>query len=193
MKSDLSQWDPAMVSSQEDLERKEALVRGISRELGACCERNEPDEDIISDQAKQKAFVGFFGSFRQPFPLESYVQRLVQYSRCSDAAFIAAMVFIRRVQQSHPSLKVTNYSVHRLFITAVVIATKYLDDEIYSNNYYAQVGGLELKEMNELELDMLHLLNFDCSVELGTYSFVEETILLDGFGSEVSRDSIDSQ
>jgi hypothetical protein len=57
--------------------------------------------------------------------------------------------------QNDPSLRITALSVHRLLITAVLVAAKFLDDSYFNNAYYAKVGGISLEEMNALELDFL--------------------------------------
>ena len=36
----------------------------------------------------------------------------------------------------------TSRNVHRLMITAVVIATKYYDDFYFKNTFYAKLGGI---------------------------------------------------
>ncbi|EGG19840.1 cyclin-related 2 family protein [Cavenderia fasciculata] len=48
-----------------------------------------------------------------------------------------------------------------ILITTLVISTKYLDDIFYNNEFYSQVGGINLKEMNKLELDFLNLVKFN--------------------------------
>ena len=57
--------------------------------------------------------------------------------------------------QNDPKLRITALSVHRLLITAVLVAAKFLDDSYFNNAYYAKVGGISLEEMNALELDFL--------------------------------------
>jgi len=36
-------------------------------------------------------------------------------------------------------------------LTAVVIATKYFDDNYYKNSFYAKLGGISLELLNEME------------------------------------------
>ena len=42
----------------------------------------------------------------------------------------------------------------------VVVAAKMLDDRVYSNAYYARVGGVSTQEMNRMEKSFIHLLEF---------------------------------
>lgn len=54
----------------------------------------------------------------------------------------------------------TSLTVHRLLITAVMLAAKLMDDKYYNNAYYAKIGGVAVGELNCMELDMLRLLDY---------------------------------
>lgn len=90
----------------------------------------------------------------------AYVARLSQYAFSSTACLLSAYHYVKRAAAADPSLAPTSLSVHRLLITAVVLAAKYFDDVTYSMGYYAKVGGLPTKELVYLELRMLSLLDF---------------------------------
>jgi hypothetical protein len=51
-------------------------------------------------------------------------------------------------------------NVHRVVVTAVLLAAKFFDDAYYNNAYYAKVGGVLVHEMNGLEVDFLFRINF---------------------------------
>ncbi|GAM22223.1 hypothetical protein SAMD00019534_053980, partial [Acytostelium subglobosum LB1] len=91
--------------------------------------------------------------------VRDYLHRLYKYSPCSKECFVAALVYIDRLI-SECGLIVNSFNIHRILITTLVISTKYLDDIFYNNEYYSQVGGIQLREMNHLELDFLKMLNF---------------------------------
>jgi len=55
-------------------------------------------------------------------------------------------------------------NIHRLIITAVCVAAKFLDDSYYPNLFYSQIGGITLKELNFLEVEFLFGLNFSLHV-----------------------------
>ena len=38
----------------------------------------------------------------------------------------------------------TSLTVHRLLITAVMLAAKLMDDKYYNNAYYAKIGGVAI-------------------------------------------------
>ncbi|OMO99160.1 Cyclin-like protein [Corchorus olitorius] len=54
----------------------------------------------------------------------------------------------------------TSLNAHRLLITSVMIAAKFMDDQCYNNAYYAKVGGVSTEEMNGLEMKFLFSLDF---------------------------------
>lgn len=53
---------------------------------------------------------------------------------------------------------------------ALVIAVKVQDDDYYRNDYYAKIGGISLKELNNLEKEMLQLLNFELFISFELYN-----------------------
>ncbi len=68
-----------------------------------------------------------------------------------------AYAYVLRLEAMSPrgTVLVTSRSAHRVLLVALVLAIKFLDDQYYSNGYYANVGGVELEELNELERRML--------------------------------------
>eukprot|EP00928_Gymnodinium_smaydae_P001573 TRINITY_DN10575_c0_g2_i2.p1 TRINITY_DN10575_c0_g2~~TRINITY_DN10575_c0_g2_i2.p1 ORF type:complete len:200 (-),score=47.78 TRINITY_DN10575_c0_g2_i2:325-924(-) len=94
----------------------------------------------------------------------SYLSRLHRFFQCSDCCFISALVYIERLCKRHPDIIVNEYSFHRLMLTALVVASKFYDDLHYTNNYYAKVGGITMKELNMLEQTLLKLLDWDMHI-----------------------------
>lgn len=46
----------------------------------------------------------------------------------------------------------------------MMLAAKYHDDLFYNNAYFSKLGGLSVAELNNLELDMLHILDYELFV-----------------------------
>jgi hypothetical protein len=55
-------------------------------------------------------------------------------------------------------------NVHRVVITAILLAAKFFDDAYYNNAYYAKVGGVLVSELNSLEVEFLFRINFSLRV-----------------------------
>lgn len=94
----------------------------------------------------------------------NYLQRIGQYADCSPGCFVLSMVYIDRL-----GMRLSPLNVHRLLITAVCVASKFLDDSFYPNSFYAQLGGIPLDELNRLEVEFVFGLNFSLNVTPGEY------------------------
>jgi Cyclin len=90
-------------------------------------------------------------------------QRIHKYASCSNECFTLALIYVDRLIQRNNFL-LTELNVHRVIITAVLLAAKFFDDAYYNNAYYAKVGGVHISEMNSLEVDFLFRINFSLHV-----------------------------
>jgi Cyclin len=92
-------------------------------------------------------------------PLQKYLKRISRYTDCNYETLVCAVMYLLRVSR-RSSVLITSLSVHRLLITSIVIAMKYIEDECYTNRYMAKVGGISLAELNRLEVSFLKKLDF---------------------------------
>jgi len=91
--------------------------------------------------------------------VEAYLERVQKYASCSNECFILALIYIDRLIERNNFL-LTELNVHRVVITAILLAAKFFDDAYYNNAYYAKVGGVLVSELNGLEVDFLFRINF---------------------------------
>jgi hypothetical protein len=57
-----------------------------------------------------------------------------------------------------------------------MVAIKYYDDDYYKNEYYAKVGGLTLKEINQLEMEFLELINYELFINKEVFDVYEDKL-----------------
>ncbi|XP_030511967.1 cyclin-U4-1 [Rhodamnia argentea] len=146
-----------------DLESPDAMPRLIaflSLLLQKVAESNDPGRRI---HPPQRISV-FHGLTRPAISIQSYLERIFKYANCSPSCFVVAYVYLERFAQQQPALPINSLNVHRLLITSVMVAAKFLDDIYYNNAYYAKVGGISTVEMNFLEVDFLFGLGFNLNV-----------------------------
>jgi len=130
------------------------LVPVLSYILSNMVERNDK---IALDDTKRTVF------HAQKSPLISlhrYLERVLSFSPCSNSCFIIALIYIDRIIQNNPKFVLNSLSVHRMLITSVMVATKFIDDETFNNLYYAKVGGLQVSELNKREQAYLTHIDF---------------------------------
>jgi len=134
-------------------------VKVLSDILNSLCKQN------LGFQASKSTASKFSASCVPKISIDEYVSIIVLCSHCSEECFVLALIYLERLVGGNQGLFVNSYNVHRLFLTSVMIAGKYFDDESFDNTYYSRLGGLSLKEINELEREFLLMINFNVHAE----------------------------
>ena len=117
------------------------------------------------------SLITMFHTERVPsISISQYLQRLATYTECSSEVLIQSIIHINRILHHRPSFKINSLNIHRLLLTSLLCSAKFFDDLYYNNAYYARVGGIGNRELNELEIEFLALINFDLFVEFAVYS-----------------------
>jgi hypothetical protein len=128
-----------------------------------------PVLEHLCDMTSDRGPTSFDGVKPPPIELQQYIQRLYSFIPCSSQCFVYAIVYVDRILRMNPRFKLSDLNVHRTFFTALVVASKFYDDEYYSNSWYGRVGGVCAKELNILEASFLKLIQFRCSVSPEEY------------------------
>lgn len=100
------------------------LITFLSSLLKRVSESNDADQN---NQQTQRISV-FHGLSRPTISIHSYLERIFKYANCSHSCFIVAYVYLDRFTQRQPSLPINSFNVHRLLITSVMVAAKFMDD-----------------------------------------------------------------
>lgn len=111
----------------------------------------------------------FHGQRSPGIVLARYVERIFKYAACSPACFLVAYIYLDRLTQHNRDVRVTALSVHRLLVTSVMLAAKFLDDAYFNNAYYARVAGVSTTELNCLELEFLFRVDFQLHVSTSQF------------------------
>ncbi|KAL8141285.1 hypothetical protein V2J09_007306 [Rumex salicifolius] len=136
--------------------------------LSTLLERLTESNDRRRDQASNAT--AFHGVTMPAISIRSYLERIFRYANCSESCFLVAYVYLDRFAQLQPMIgAVDSLNIHRLLITSVLIAAKFMDDMYYNNAYYARIGGISTKEINFLEVEFLFGLGFRLNVNPATF------------------------
>mmetsp|Transcript_31435 Transcript_31435/g.92162 ORF Transcript_31435/g.92162 Transcript_31435/m.92162 type:complete len:362 (-) Transcript_31435:175-1260(-) len=148
-----------MDSTPEQIAEGESVVRV----LAAVLERLIGANSLLAQTDPGK--VTKFHALKAPgIGIHQYLERIHKYASCSTECFVLALIYIDRLIQRNNFL-LTDLNVHRVVITAVLLAAKFFDDAYYNNAYYAKVGGVLISEMNSLEVEFLFRINFSLHVD----------------------------
>ncbi|KAJ6227981.1 cyclin-related 2 family protein [Anaeramoeba flamelloides] len=112
----------------------------------------------------------FYSHEIPPIAIKDYVKRLVQWCPCTKQCFVYAIEYIQRILLAHPEIKINTNNIHRIYFTAVLISSKFCDDFYYDNKGWGKVGGLEIQEVNALEIEFIFLIDFSLNVDIVDYN-----------------------
>jgi hypothetical protein len=130
------------------------LINTLSVIFTDICKEND-----INPIINNKNISLFLTDSIQTITINDYLQRLVKYTQVESSTLIAMLIYIDRLCELNNFI-VNSYNVYKILFSSLIIAIKYNEDEYYDNKFYAKVGGLTLKEMNNLEINYLSLIDF---------------------------------
>lgn len=85
------------------------------------------NEKLLNLKKVKESLTVFHGLKAPNLGIQRYMERIYKYSKCSPSCFVLGLVYMDRYLQQ-PGVYVTALNVHRLLITSVVIAAKFIDD-----------------------------------------------------------------
>ncbi|GKC78783.1 cyclin-P3-1 [Tanacetum coccineum] len=87
----------------------------------------EENEKLLKTTHTKDILTEFHGSRAPTLTIKQYVDRIFRYSRCSPSCFVVAYIYMDRFIQAE-NIILTSLNVHRLLITSIMIATKFIDE-----------------------------------------------------------------
>ena len=96
-----------------------------------------------------------------------YLNRIVIFSNIEENTLISALIYIDTVAKIK---KISQFNVYKILFAAVLVALKFNEDEIYKNNYYAQIAGVSIEELLILENEFLKLIDYKLIIIESTFN-----------------------
>lgn len=112
----------------------------------------------------------FSGQVRPTISIHRYLERIFYNTDCSSCCYAIAFIYVDRFLHLNPSVTIDSFNAHRFLITAILTSVKFMDGSNYGNPHFANMGGISVSEMNELEVDFLFGLRFNLNVKPTTYN-----------------------
>ncbi|GAB4861935.1 Cyclin-U2-1 [Ancistrocladus abbreviatus] len=163
--------------------------------LASLIERNVARNERIAKNCKwalsRHARTRVFDGHEAPdMTVQSFLERIFRYTKAGPSVYVVAYVYIDRLCQNYPGFRISPSNVHRLLITTIMVASKYVEDMNYRNSFFARVGGLTTNELNKLEVDFLFLMGFKLHVNVSVFesycSHLEREVSIGG-GYQIER------
>ena len=98
--------------------------------------------------------------------IHDYVDRIMEYiykeDSHTDGIIINAIVLLKRVSKY---LIINNYNIHRLVGCILMLSQKVYDDQPYNNDCWAIICGVQLDDINRMELDILETIDYNMFIK----------------------------
>jgi len=106
-----------------------------------------------------------------------YALFLFESFQCSSSTALYTFIYLERAARAHHDVQMTPYTVHRLLLSAFVVACKYVEDRRFSMQAFSHVGGVTLKDLLILELSFMKLTCYQFYVSQETFDMCELLVL----------------
>lgn len=96
---------------ERSMAKTQRIIKNCSRSLSKAISTNMFDCREIPDMT-----------------IQSYLERIFRYTRAGPSVYVVAYVYIDRFCQNNPGFRINARNVHRLLITTIMVASKYVED-----------------------------------------------------------------
>ena len=162
--SDLEEMD----SSTNDYESSERnshksndllIIDNISDILLSLIEENKNLYNYEEEISKQKKSI-FFSTEIPSISIKDYLYRIHKYTEVEYNTLILALIYIDKICEK-ASIILSEFNIHLILFTSIIIAIKYNEDLYYDNKYYAKIAGITPKELQKMESEFLRMIKFE--------------------------------
>ncbi len=99
---------------------------------------------------------------------QEYLDIIIENSIASKISMCVSLVYMNRAIKERMMI-FNNNDLILIYFVALCIASKYCDDQPFSNCTYSKILRIPLKRFNELEHHFLKILNYECYIDLEYY------------------------
>jgi len=112
----------------------------------------------------------FYSNSIPQLTIEYYINRILRYMYIENKeeeyyVMIFSMEYINRLREH---VSIDKISIYNIIMTCILVSYKFLCDDTYSNKYCALIGGMSLQELNQFEILLLKILDWDLNVEISS-------------------------
>lgn len=134
------------------------LLSSIALTLEKVIEENK-SLNSYNKRIKDQSSMVFSSSVPPKISLFDYLYRIQLYSEVDDSTLIIALIYIDRLCEIS-TIMLTPHNIHRLLFGSILAAIKYNEDTFYEMKYYAEIAGVDVKELKMLESEFVNMIEF---------------------------------
>ena len=144
-------------------DKKKYITKSISKNLKEIIKEN-----IQNNQMKfvQKD-IFYFNSIPE-ISIDDYINRIYKYTKMNISSLIMSIIYIDRFCETNGYILSLN-NVHRILLAACLLSLKFNEDVNIDAQYYANIAGVPINDLNNLECYLYVKLKFSLFVEYDFY------------------------
>jgi len=116
---------------------------------------------------------------RPNIDLDYFMKRIAEETYISNEALIFSIVNLSQLMEMVPTFPINIFTIHRLLLISMMVSAKYFDDHYVNNAVYARAGGIPIKELNQLEVTFMFLLQFKLYLDEVTYGNIFKELVIE--------------
>lgn len=96
-------------------------------------------------------------------PFRKWVLQVLSATRLPSATILLSLNYLTVRLRDHPprSSSSSENQIYRLLAVALILGSKFLDDNTFINRSWSDVSGIRVSELNELEMEWLSAIDYD--------------------------------
>ena len=149
-------------SERKSLKPNDILINNISSLLNSVIEENKNLKNYREKISQQKKLI-FYLEDIPLISIKDYLNRIQSITKVEDNTLILSLIYIDKICEK-TSIILSEYNIHKILFTSILVAIKFNEDLYYKNKDYAKVAGVSTKELNKMEREFLRLIKFETYV-----------------------------
>jgi len=143
--------------------------------------------NLFSCDEQSGAITVFHAASKPSISVYKYLHRIIRMAALTIDELLLGTIYIFRILHKNPTVRLCELNVHRLLLTSLVIARKYLNDYTPTNNaIFAKIGGIIPNELIRLEVYFLKYLDYNLYVSTQEYFSLKGSLFMSTHSSSNS-------
>lgn len=147
--------------TSKEIDLKIHIINSISLSL----------KDIIKENKSNIKYVKkdiFYLPFAPQISLNDYISRIMKYSNMDISTLIIAIIYIDKFCDKNKYILSIN-NIYRILVSACLLSLKFNEDITVNYKYYADIAGVSMEDLKNLEFYMYYKLNFSLYIKYEFY------------------------
>ena len=166
------------IKELEEIQSKN-IIDVVSDLLLNMCEENKAIEVTNKNISLNKKIKLFMLKKIPSISIKDYLIRLSKYSKISDSTLVIILIYIDRFCHRY-NFKINYFNIYKLILISMIIAIKFNEDEYYTSEFYAKLGGITKAEINNLEYEFTCMINFNLFIKEELFYKYYDLLINDG-------------